>query len=166
MARWIIKLEEKLGSELVSVLLSFVWRGIITEYQLEMMSHNMDVFYAFDNRRRVNHEKGIDLTMLEMLNSWLEFSVSKTSSSSETLEKLLRILENSCSQEVVVNVKKYISKKYVTLTSTGPSAEETGSSLGLFEYKHTHNNSPVYQQKHSASTLSTSSLYLSWRLVC
>merc|ERR1719436_1905019 len=47
----------------------------------------------------------------------------------------------------------------IVLSSTGPTAERHGGSLGVFEYLEQYNNSPAYRQRHTA-TLAGKPLYL------
>jgi len=48
----------------------------------------------------------------------------------------------------------------IVLSSTGPSAERHGGSLGVFEYLKQYNNSPAYRQKHTAKKIAGDPLYL------
>ena len=48
---------------------------------------------------------------------------------------------------------------FMVLSSTGPSAEWQGGSLGVFEYLQQHNNSPAYRQRHSVARIRPYYLY-------
>ena len=48
---------------------------------------------------------------------------------------------------------------FIVLSSSGPSAEHQGGTLGVFEYLQQHNNSPAYRQRHTVADTQPRYLY-------
>ena len=120
------RLEEKLGRAVLVKLFELINLGTITKQHLGKFSYqqNMNVFTTFENKEI---KERIEVTMERMLDRWYEDTVCKLSAS-ETLQELLRIVENTCPPVVAVRIKESGAQFSNTRSTEGRSGKGEGKS--------------------------------------